>query len=605
VKKKLLYRLCLISAFSILSITVYGKASLSAGIDSLKQKLLTSLPDTSRIQVLNSLADKTQSIDAFIALDYAKEALQLSEKNNYRMGKGISLGIMGSIHERLFNYRESLFCYLQALRIFEEINNVWLQSVTLNYIGSIYMWIDKYDEAQKYYIQSMKLSIQAGRKGHSAIFYNNLGIIAYKTGRMNEAIAYYNKSIEAAKILDKKDLIGHSALNLGELYCDLKQPKLAETYLKQGLANSYNIRDSITAFSGLGKLYADNRQYKLAEAYFLKTELLGNRTGIETVLKDTYKSMADMYLERGNYQKAYIYKELYHTLQDSVLNNTVTRKMNDLQARYDVEKKDKEIQLLSQGRQIIEAQVHNQQLLRDFIIVFFVLIIVIGIIVTRNMILKQSVKNKVLNEKNILIENDNTKLLRENTEAKYEVLKSKTNPHFLFNSFTNLSSLIIKNQRSAIEYIEHFSELYRMILKSGDTKLVPLKEEMQLVNHYIYIQQMWHKEDLQIDIEDFNDKQYLVPSFAIQMLVENAVKHNVVSREQPLCISIYTEDETIVVKNNLQKKMTRDLPSTAIGQKNIIERYRLISDRQPEFIESATTYIAKLPLLPVYSEITI
>jgi tetratricopeptide (TPR) repeat protein len=603
VKEKLLLGLYLIIAISGYSITAFGEPNTYR--DSLQRELALPLTDTSRVKVLNALADYIRSQDAFAALNYAKEALALSEKNQYNLGKGIALGTMGSVYERMFDYRKSLFCYLQALRIFEEINDIWLQAVVLTYIGSIYMWIEKYDQARKYYLESMRLNFLLGKKGSNGVFYNNLGIIAYKTGRIEEAIAYYTKAIAWGKRFDTKSLICSASLNLGEQYCDIKRMDSAEIFIRQGLAYSENIRDSIAAYSDLGKLYADEHQFKQAEIFFIKTEELGKRTGIEPVLKDTYKSMADMYVLQGDYKRAYGYTEQYHKLQDSSVNNTVSRKMNDMQAMYDVEKKDKEIQLLNQGKQIIEAQMHNQKLSRNFIIVFFVLIIVIGIIVARNMVLKQNVKNKVLNEKNILVENDNTKLLRENTEAKYEILKSKTNPHFLFNSFTNLSSLVIKNQSSAIEYIERFSELYRMILKSGDTKLVTLKEEMQLVDHYIYIQQMWHKEDIQVDVERFEDKQYLVPSFAIQMLVENAIKHNIISEEQPLGISIYMEDETIIVRNNFQKKVVRESASTAMGQKNIIERYRLISDRQPEFIETATEYIAKLPLLPVFSELPV
>jgi two-component system LytT family sensor kinase len=229
----------------------------------------------------------------------------------------------------------------------------------------------------------------------------------------------------------------------------------------------------------------------------------------------------------------------------------------------------------------------------------------VSVVIGRNIVLKQRVKNKILSEKNSLMEKDNVKLLHENVEAKYEVLKSKTDPHFLFNNLTVLSSLIIKDQYIAIEYVEHFSELYRMILKTGEQKLVRLEEEMKLVEHYLYVQKVWYKELLQIRI-DINEQyaDHLIPSFAIQMLVENVLKHNLIADDAPLWISIQVMDGDIVVKNNLQKKRT-SIVSTFVGQKNITERYKLVSESVPAFIETETEYIARVPLLMLKGETVI
>lgn len=571
-------------------------------IDSLRNALKPHMHDTSRVNTLNSLSDHLKSQDMYEAMQYSKQAYDLADKIGYAKGKGISLGIMGTLYERMSDYRQALFCYLRSLKIFEDMGDKRLQSVTLNYIGSVYMWIGRNDLAEKYYMQTLQITINLGLKKTYGISYNNLGVIAYNTKQYKKAEMYYRKSIAEAEKYDLPWTCVPSLLNLAILHSDWGQHDSAEIYYMNALKYTDNYRDSITAFSGLGRVYGDKKQYALSEASFLRAEKMAMLTGINYVLRDMYRDMAAMYRSRKDYKKADQYNELYHNLKDSALNNSTTKKISDMQMTYEVEKKDKEIQLLEQKKQVAEMKENNQRLLRNMVIVVAAALVLLVFFITRNKILKQKMKNRELSEQNTLIEKDNMKLQNENTEAKYEILRSKTNPHFLFNGFTMLSSLIIKNPRLAIEYIEHFSELYRMILKSGDTHLVSMEEEIALVEHYIYIQQRWYRDDLKVHMETEPDDAYKLPSFSLQMLVENAIKHNVVSGDQPLYITITREEDSIVVKNNLQKKMVYER-STGLGQKNIKERYRLISGRQPEFMETKDAYIATLPLLLMNKEV--
>jgi len=189
------------------------------------------------------------------------------------------------------------------------------------------------------------------------------------------------------------------------------------------------------------------------------------------------------------------------------------------------------------------------------------------------------------------------RLERDNIEAKYETLKTQINPHFLFNSMNSLTSIVDDNPR-AVDYIQDLSEFLRYILGSRDKDLVYLRDELKVLNHYYELQKSRFQENLHISL-DIPEKYHLytLPPMVLQMLVENCIKHNIISREMPLKISISASNESIVVKNNLQRKT--DVVSTGQGLKNISDRYRYFTSREGSIKETNNEYIVSMPLLIV------
>jgi two-component system, LytTR family, sensor kinase len=188
---------------------------------------------------------------------------------------------------------------------------------------------------------------------------------------------------------------------------------------------------------------------------------------------------------------------------------------------------------------------------------------------------------------------------RISTQSQLQSLKSQINPHFLFNNLNVLSSLILQDNNSANEFVERFAKVYRYVLKSHEKELVGLNDEVEFIKSYLYLLQKRFGNNLQIDINiaDIYLEYYIIP-VALQMLVENAIKHNIVSQKKPLLIHIYIETaNTIVVSNSLQKKILDENDSTQIGLKNIIQRYQLLSKKTVEVIEAQNYFTVKLPLL--------
>ncbi|MCG8698575.1 MAG: histidine kinase [Bacteroidales bacterium] len=189
------------------------------------------------------------------------------------------------------------------------------------------------------------------------------------------------------------------------------------------------------------------------------------------------------------------------------------------------------------------------------------------------------------------------KLQKENILSQFDMLKHQVNPHFLFNSLNVLSSLVHKDADKAEEFIDEFSKVYRYILELNRNTTVKLKEEVDILRSYILLQKFRFNMGLEVSIS--LPAQLLntsIPPLSLQMIVENAVKHNIISDDKPLQITIEANEKCIVIKNNLQLR-NENVNSTGVGLRNITERYKLIANETPNFYIESDFYYAELPIL--------
>lgn len=189
------------------------------------------------------------------------------------------------------------------------------------------------------------------------------------------------------------------------------------------------------------------------------------------------------------------------------------------------------------------------------------------------------------------------RLEKDNIQARYEALRAQINPHFLFNSLNSLTSMVEDN-KPVVEYIQNLSELLRYMLKNGEKEVVLLRDEIAIMNSYISLQQMRFPGilDITVDVPE-NYYHYAVPPLVLQMLVENCIKHNIISKENPLRVEIIAEKESIIVINTLQKK--KGVDSTGQGLNNITGRYRFFTSKKVEIIETNDKFKVTIPLLLV------
>jgi LytS/YehU family sensor histidine kinase len=186
---------------------------------------------------------------------------------------------------------------------------------------------------------------------------------------------------------------------------------------------------------------------------------------------------------------------------------------------------------------------------------------------------------------------------RELVILQFETLKNQVNPHFLFNSLNTLVSMIRQDKDIATEYVENLAEYFRNILTFKNIDLIPLTEELALMKTYYYLQQKRYGKNLELDVElDKNATDSLIPPLTLQILLENALKHNEISSRKPLKIRIINSDDTIVVENNLQLKMNAEA-STRTGLDNIKNRYRLASGKEVREESDGSYFRIFLPLI--------
>ncbi|MEO1382099.1 MAG: histidine kinase [Bacteroidota bacterium] len=206
-------------------------------------------------------------------------------------------------------------------------------------------------------------------------------------------------------------------------------------------------------------------------------------------------------------------------------------------------------------------------------------------------------ENQSLQAEKALLELKASQQERRSIQAQFETLKNQVNPHFLFNSLNVLSSLVHDDPDLAESFIVKLTRVYRYVLDLKDETLVTLQRELDFIKNYIFLHQIRFGNNLQLYAEvPEAAKQQVLPPLTLQLLVENAIKHNVISRDTPLTVELFIEDDRFIVRNNFQPRLSPP-HSTGIGLQNLRERYRLLAEQEPIFGREGTYYVASVPLL--------
>nr|WP_034742141.1 histidine kinase [Chryseobacterium vrystaatense]KFF27321.1 histidine kinase [Chryseobacterium vrystaatense]SHF13894.1 Histidine kinase [Chryseobacterium vrystaatense] len=193
------------------------------------------------------------------------------------------------------------------------------------------------------------------------------------------------------------------------------------------------------------------------------------------------------------------------------------------------------------------------------------------------------------------------KIKTDNLNAQYELLKQQVNPHFLFNSLNTLKSMIDVHDSQASDFVVKLSSFYRFSLESRRENVVSLDKEIAILEAYTFLLKSRFEDGFRIEIS-ISDKsrKSIIPPFTMQLLIENSIKHNIVSLNKPIHISIFEDDNDLVIRNNIQPKKNVE-QSSGIGLDNIKGRYAHLTDQHVKVIHDKEFFIVKLPLIYEYS----
>ena len=187
------------------------------------------------------------------------------------------------------------------------------------------------------------------------------------------------------------------------------------------------------------------------------------------------------------------------------------------------------------------------------------------------------------------------RLEKEKIETLYNSLKQQVNPHFLFNSLSVLSSLVHYDAKKADLFIQHFSDIYRYVLEMNSQNLVTLDKELQFLDAYLFLQRIRFGENIQLKNQiKPQEKALYLPPLSLQLIFENILKHNIISKDSPMSIDMKIEADHLIIDNSLKPRVTNE--SSGLGIKNLQEKYQLLNNTQPTFQSNDQRFIVALPL---------
>ncbi len=335
------------------------------------------------------------------ALDHYEEALDQNQAMGDTLGIVSTLNDMGTTHKSMSNYDRALELFFEALSLCEEIQLERGISATLGNIGLSYFEMDENAQALKYYQQALDINQQLNNTSSLAVNYNNIGLLHGDEGRYEQAIEYHTKALKLRRELGYTIEIANSLNNIGRLLMQQNQHERAIDYLTEArqVNNGSDHELSSIIHENLAKTYISAGEYDSALFHAQKTLSLSKNFGTKLGEKVGFELLAKIYRELGMYEDAYESQQKLMAVKDSILNAEKARQINELQTKYETAQKEKEIALLEQEKE-------REALLRNVFLTGLVLIGIIGILVYNRQKLKirknqAELENKRLKEEKL------------------------------------------------------------------------------------------------------------------------------------------------------------------------------------------------------------
>ena len=350
--------------------------------------------------------------DFKIALEYNQLAIKLMQEVGNKKGESSCYINMGQNYSNLGDYPNAIKCMLQGVKIKEEINDKRGVAVGYGNIGSIFFAQEKYDEALKYYLNSLKIKEEINDKMGMAMSFNNIGNLYLIQKKTNDALIYFNKSLEIKEKLGSKNGTVTTYSNIGDIYLEQNKLNTAYSYQLKALKIakiSDDKKGMLTAYKSMGAIFEKKKNYSKAIAYYKKMLDLANESNLKEGIMTGYKSLAEAYKKNNQYDSALTYINHFYSLKDTIFNKESFKQLAELNTRYETDKKEKEILLLTKDQQLNEKIIRQQQLVRWGLIGGLVLLLISIVSIFRRYRFKQKAnlilekQKEEIHQKNILI----------------------------------------------------------------------------------------------------------------------------------------------------------------------------------------------------------
>ena len=556
-------------------------------VDSMRQLLTTSIPDTLRIQTYANLswayASTRTKLDT--ATFYADSMVYWSDKAQYPQGKARAQGYYSVIAKFEGNYAKaighmeqyvdyyqsvsdsnriayglyeigvmkffsgdnagSLAAYQHVLEIYRHLQSTQEMARILHAIGHVQRKIDS-EAAIESYQEAIVLWKELDDLEGLSMSTEGIGGAYEDLGQYQPAEEWLTQAHEITKLENRPIGIASTAYNLGVLLTKMDRRQEALSYHLQALQIRRTLaskKDIALSLNRLGELYLDQASTHQAQEVLDESLALAQEIQVLPLLKDNYQAMSRLKEAQGDYPRALFYQRQYTNALDSLSGIETNKRLAELETQYQLDKRDQEITLLNKENQLQATVAKRQALVRQALLAGLMALLVIIWLVYRSM--RQRLKHqKSVSLKDKQVQEAKTGEELRNLEMK--ALRAQMNPHFLFNSLNAINTMILKNeQQDASQYLTKFSKLVRQILENSEESRVSLKDELEMLNTYIQLESIRFGDqvDYEIKVADSLDSEAVqLPSMVIQPFVENAIWHGLLKRVEGGQLLIDIED---------------------------------------------------------------
>ncbi|MCF8448057.1 MAG: histidine kinase [Bacteroidia bacterium] len=505
---------------------------------------------------------KLSSIERDSALQLVQESISIYQAENFTYGLGRALSVEAWFLLYKAKYEESIKFGHEALAIQKDILDTFGMALSLNRIGLANMRFKRFADAEKYIKEAMHWFEVLKDSSKIDMALNNLGVLYYSQEKFDLAIVYYQQSLKIREQQKLPFYIAHGLYNIGDAFLLKKQLDSAEIYLVKSHQTFLNQTAEKAAPSyleyGLAQLYLEKKKYPLAMHYAQNGLASATKLDHTEMILVGKELLAELLYREKKYPQAYEILRDYLELKLEIDSANNASNVATIEERYKNAEKEAEIAKLEAHKLEADNQIQRLRL--------YIVSIAAGLI----LLLLSALYFWLRKKQNTRIEQSD--LLAKIAEAKMFALRAQMNPHFVFNCINTAQNFVINKQtEQAFDYLANFAKLLRLVLGNSAKLFIPLEDELNQIKLYVELEaiRFVKKFTYQIELDPaLENGVYEIPGMLLQPLVENAIGHGLINREDDLGvlrISLKLHQENILVEiedNGVGRKRAAEIQSS-------------------------------------------